>query len=200
MPSGAPDAPPAARTELPQSDSEAISVGAFLRTERRRRGIILEALAVQTGIPLRSLERLEQGAFDVCGDGMARSFARAVAEALGVDPDDTVARFGNVLPFDRSGLSRGRLLREALLWSVFLSVMVGGLVWLANGIMAGEASAPPGGWPREVVVRRDAVRALAAERGLLAPSSPASEPPLAALDSIEVKPPLLPSESDPAQN
>jgi cytoskeletal protein RodZ len=41
---------------------------------------------------VRSLRRLEAGAFDHEPDGFARGFVRTVASALGLPPDETVAR------------------------------------------------------------------------------------------------------------
>ena len=68
------------------------SIGAYLAAQRRLRGISAQQLAAQTRIPLRSLERLESGCFDTEVDGFVRGFVRTVAEALGLDPDETLNR------------------------------------------------------------------------------------------------------------
>ena len=49
-----------------------------------------------TRIPIRSLARLEAGVFDAEPDGFARGFVRTVAIALGLPPDETVARMTRV--------------------------------------------------------------------------------------------------------
>ena len=67
-------------------------IGAYLSQQRRLRGIALAELADQIRIPVRSLERLEKGAFDTTADGFARGFVRTVAEALGLDTDTVVSR------------------------------------------------------------------------------------------------------------
>ena len=138
------------------------AIGAYLKRQRRLRGIALEELAATTRIPLRSLQRLETGAFDREPDGFARGFVRTVAVALGLPPDETVAR---MLPeASDDDLRRGRrreLGRRALVaGGVLALVLLGVLVWSGARVL-------PTGWthPRdELHVRRDAVRALAEEQ------------------------------------
>jgi cytoskeletal protein RodZ len=137
-------------------------VGAYLAQQRNLRGISLDHLATLTRIPLRSLERLEGGAFDRDPDGFSRGFVRTVAEALGLDPDDSVARLLPEPPNDRAGLHRGWRSRR-----VQLGALIGVVVAAAAGTwwaVSDEPAAPPAPEPaRELVYRRDAVRALAAE-------------------------------------
>jgi transcriptional regulator with XRE-family HTH domain len=146
------------------------AIGAYLARQRELRGITLEELSSATRIPLRSLQRLETGAFDREPDGFARGFVRTVAIALGLPPDETVAR---MLPEasgadERRGFGAG-LGRRALAASLFLfALAIAALVWSGSRLL-------PTGWTRsrdEVVLRRDAVRALAKERGLLTPPPP----------------------------
>jgi cytoskeletal protein RodZ len=146
---------------------EAEPIGAFLSRQRRLRGIGLDELARITCIPLRSLERLESGAFDATPDGFARGFVRTVAGALGLDPDDAVSR---MLPEVRPG-SRPHTppFVEPNPW---LRVVLAVLGLAALVIVAVERhSAPPD--PSEIqaqrVYRRDAVRELAREQGLMPP-------------------------------
>jgi hypothetical protein len=68
------------------------AVGGWLAKQRELRGIRLEELAAITRLPVRSLERLEAGAFDGQHDGFVRGFVRTVAVAIGLDPEDAVAR------------------------------------------------------------------------------------------------------------
>jgi hypothetical protein len=164
--------------EAPALSAEAgddAGIGAYLATQRRLRGIGLDELAARTRIPRRSLERLESGAFDGPPDGFVRGFVRTVALAIGLDPDDAVtrmlaepeARRGPHLP----SLRRVALVGVALLLLLALGTAVSRLVGRPG---QAEAAAAPTGAP--LPVRRDHVRALAAEEGVL----PATPPPAAA--------------------
>ncbi len=126
------------------------------------RGISLEDLAAQTRIPLRSLERLERGAFDSDPDGFARSFVRTVAEALGLDPDQAVMRLLSEPPGgDEPRSGGGGSLRLALLAVAGLVAVTA--VGLATVRLLRASGAPEASPEREVVYRRDAVRVLAGE-------------------------------------
>lgn len=143
------------------------AIGAYLARQRRLRGITLEELATATRIPLRSLERLEKGVFDREPDGFARGFVRTVAIALGLPPDETVAR---MLPEATEEARRrvfpGDFGRRAVAAAVVGLVLgFGLLIWTGSRLL-------PIGWTRErdaIFVRRDAVRALAVEHGWIAP-------------------------------
>lgn len=136
-------------------------IGAYLARQRVLRGISLEELSASTRIPLRSLARLEAGAFDAEPDGFVRGFVRTVALALGLPPDETVAR---MLPEPRDDGSRhGGLHRLARALGVGIGALLA--LFAAVWIVAGGRILPPG-WTRsrdEIVHRRDAVRALADE-------------------------------------
>lgn len=147
------------------AESAPESIGAYLGLQRRLRGISLEELAQATRIPMRSLQRLESGAFDADPDGFVRGFVRTVAEALGLPPHETIAR---MLPeADVAGQGRGRLrLRR---WArVVLGAMLLAAAIAGGWVVVSELGpAPPGASaPEEGLVRRDAVRALALEHGL----------------------------------
>jgi len=146
---------------------EAEAIGAYLSRQRRLREITLDELARLTCIPLRSLERLESGAFDGSPDGFARGFVRTVAVALGLDPDDAVSR---MLPEARP-IPRPRTspLPEPRPW---LGVALTLLGVAALGIVLAEGrSGPPDATELQAqrVYRRDAVRELARAQGLLPP-------------------------------
>jgi len=150
------------------------SIGAYLAAQRRLRGISVQELAAQTRIPLRSLERLESGCFDTQVDGFVRGFVRTVAEALGLDPDETLNRAleepGQVSgPRAAPRLSLGRLL--AAVAGILLVVASGFLLQQFAASLAGEAA------PEELPhlsVRRDPVRALAEAQGIAGlPPAPA---------------------------
>lgn len=138
------------------------SIGRYLARERRLRGISLQELAATTRIPLRSLERLESGAFDDDPDGFVRGFVRTVARALGLPPEETLSR---MLPevsasAAAAGLG-GHIGRSVLLGALALAVIAGGYVlWIVWTAPAGtEVPRAGGSW----VYRRDAVRELARE-------------------------------------
>ena len=127
---------------------------------------------------MRSLERLEAGAFDSEPDGFARGFVRAVALAIGLDADETVARMLEE-PAIESGVSLSGLGRSLIVLGAVLAAAVAlGVVWAT---WQGAAPVAPAEEPRaELPVRRDAVRALAlevgaTEREVPSPLEPASE-------------------------
>jgi len=135
-------------------------IGAYLSQQRRLRGIALEELADQIRIPVRSLERLEKGAFDTTADGFARGFVRTVADALGLDADAAVSRMlaepentGKTSP--RPAMSLGR--RVAFI--VGAVAALGLAVVAARNTFDGLARDPI-----EPVLRRDPVRHLHLEQ------------------------------------
>ncbi len=147
------------------------SIGAYLARQRRLRGISLENLCELTRIPQRSLERLEQGAFDRHPDGFARGFVRTVAAALGLDPDDTVTRM-----LDEPTVAANReSSRRARAWGIVLAGAVLALAVASVGLVTwkldGSRDLAPEREPAEVT-RRDPVRALAEAQGIqgLAPA------------------------------
>ena len=145
-------------------------IGAYLATQRRLRGITLEELAAETRIPLRSLERLESGFFDAATDGFIRGFVRTVAEALGLDPDETLNRTLEEPGQGQRVTPRLSLRRVfAVVFGVVLLAAVGfGLQRIAISL-AGEASKVSF---LGATLRRDPVRDLAEAQGVaaLAPS------------------------------
>ena len=160
------------------------SVGAYLSSQRRMRGLSLDELEASTRIPRRSLARLEAGAFDRQQDAFVRGFVRTVAGAIGVDPSDTLVRMVEPDPV-RTRRRRAPPWKAAgagLLAVLLLSACAGLL--LGQG---GEGAAPsvrvtaPPPEP-EVSIRRDPVRLLAervrdAAPGTFARPQPLSPPP-----------------------
>lgn len=152
------------------------SIGAYLRSQRIIRGIGLGELSAVTRIPRRSLERLEGGEFDGQPDGFARGFVRAVATALGLDPDDAVSRMLTEVDVPAE-IQRDVMPRRAALGlGVVLVLALGVALW---AVFAGGGEAPrlP---DAALVMRRDAVRALAAD--VAARNADASEPETASGD------------------
>jgi len=143
--------------------SERFSIGRYLASQRELRGISLDELALRLKIPRRNLERLESGAFDAQTDGFVRGFVRTVAEALGLDSNETLMRMsGEPAGADEDALWRRRM-RVAL-----FTVVVGGLLLIALGLGLRQATrwiVEPAGGPPDHVFRRDAVRSLADQQG-----------------------------------
>jgi hypothetical protein len=163
---------------------EADAIGAYLRRQRVLRGISTEELASLTRIPLRSLERLEQGQFDGETDGFVRGFVRTVANALGLDADDALARMlREPTPGSWEGRPARHGLKQVLAGLVLLMLLGLAFLVLRAGWTAllGSASTPGA---REVVVWHDPVRALAEATGAeldptrgIDPSAPTARPP-----------------------
>ena len=144
------------------SRERAEPIGAYLARQRVLRGITLEQLAETTRIPLRSLARLEAGVFDAEPDGFARGFVRTVATALGLPPNETVAR---MLPeANQDERHRGRFLlwlRRGLVTAAVLCFLLLA-VWAVTGH---QFLASSGSRNREALRHRhDAIRALADEQ------------------------------------
>ena len=143
---------------VPGDDGAVFSIGAYIRTQRRLRDVSLEELSQRTRIPIRSLERLESGAFDGEPDGFVRGFVRTVAGGLGLDPDDTLMR---MLTEPAGGA--GHVFRAGLpprAWLAIAGLVAGVALLLASARLL---STPPAQEPfePETVLRRDPVRALA---------------------------------------
>jgi cytoskeletal protein RodZ len=68
--------------------------GGTLRSAREQKGTSLRQIANATKISMSALEALERNDFERLPGGIfSRSFVRAYAEAVGLDPDQTVADF-----------------------------------------------------------------------------------------------------------
>ncbi len=159
------------------------SIGDYLTGQRQLRGISRQELCDLTRIPLRSLERLESGVFDQMDDGFVRGFVRTVAESLGLDPDDTLARITQE-PVSMDQTQRTipliGLMRVGVLVAGFALVLISvGLISLAVQYVPGQQKTSP------LVMRRDPVRVLAEARGgsgitarqaLVTPEPPRSPP------------------------
>lgn len=177
---GVPEAAPVGAAGAGPDDSGTGSVGRYLASQRQLRDISVVQLAALTKIPVRSLERLEAGAFDRVPDGFARGFVRTVAEALGLDPDDAVMRLMREPPDEKpparySPGSRAPLVGAGLVLAGALLVLA---LWKAFGALPEPV---PDGPARGVILRRDPVRSLAREQAQRARESvdPSDLPPVA---------------------
>lgn len=158
---------------------KAPSIGRYLARQRKLRGMELDEVVALTRVPRRSLERLESGAFDGLSDGFVRGFVRTVAVAIGLDPDETVAR----LLAEPELAARRRWPRVRALIGIAMGL---GLLALSTAVIVGgfgasdpvvEAAVSPGGVeaadsPGRIadepgLLRRDPVRELAEEQRAL---------------------------------
>jgi cytoskeletal protein RodZ len=129
------------------------------------RGISVNELSELTKIPARSIERMEAGAFDGNPDGFVRGFVRAVAVALGLDPEEAVMRM-LAEPTDLAEAAKAPTLlldRRLLVISALLVAFLGfGLaIW---GLASRTPTSPVAEDTPKIIYRRDAVRALADEQ------------------------------------
>jgi len=138
------------------------SIGRYLARQRELRGITLDELSQLTRIPLRSLHRLESGAYDGVADGFVRGFVRSVAEALGLDCEDAVARMLREQVADREVQPRvtTRMRRALLCVSLVLAVLL--TIGAVRAVVS--VAVPVSVEVRDVVFRRNAVRLLAVEQ------------------------------------
>ena len=152
-------------------------IGAYLAQQRRLRGIALKELADQIRIPVRSLERLENGAFDTTADGFTRGFVRTVAEALGLDADAAVSRMlAEPENTGQGGRRRGRWLGRRAMFILGAVAALGLAVAAAQFALDGLARDPV-----QPVRRQDPIRLLYAEQqvGSAESRGPETRPPLA---------------------
>ena len=176
----------------------ASGIGAYLRGQRELRGISPQDLSRATRIPIRSLDRLEAGFFDGETDGFVRGFVRTVAEALGLDPSETIARM-LVEPVPESASRGAHSPRTAWFQSPLVWGLCGGVFVLAWGLRRwGTAnSAPPRPGPREAVVLRvDPVRRLAESQAGKRLSAAALPEPNSAPDETSVSSAAIPKSSE----
>jgi cytoskeletal protein RodZ len=75
--------------------------GTMLREARERRGLTLRVIADTTKISVRALEALERNDIAQLPGGIfSRSFVRAYALEVGLDPEQTIADFITRFPHD----------------------------------------------------------------------------------------------------
>ncbi|MDR1990243.1 MAG: helix-turn-helix domain-containing protein [Acidobacteriaceae bacterium] len=95
------------------------SIGCRLRAERERRRITLESISEHTKISLGLLTALERNDVSRWPGGIfRRSFVRAYAEAIGVNPDETVQAFLTQHPEPEQGITLPGLPPTAMLAAV----------------------------------------------------------------------------------
>ncbi len=76
-------------------------VGTHLREARERRGLSVQKISVATRIPVHTLEALEAGTISKLPGGIfSRSFVRAYAAEVGLDPEEAVRDFVEEFPVE----------------------------------------------------------------------------------------------------
>jgi cytoskeleton protein RodZ len=160
----------------------ALTVGARLRAAREKRGVSLKQIANSTRISVMSLEALERSDLARLPGGIfTRSFVRAYAQEVGLDPDRTIQDFIAELPPEaatataRSGaIEDGEKLesdRRAVTTAVRLLLISVPIIGLVVYYGAGRMPWAPE-TPREVVAEAPASRP---EAPPAPPSVPAAE-------------------------
>ena len=75
-------------------NTERDDFGAMLRAERERRGISLRQISTSTNLSMTTLEALERNdVSSLAGGVFVRSFVRAYAVEVGLDPEETIREF-----------------------------------------------------------------------------------------------------------
>ena len=83
------------------SEKHQADFGARLREARERRGLSLRVIADATKISVRALEALERNDISRLPGGIfSRSFVRAYALEVGLDPEQTIAEFITRFPHE----------------------------------------------------------------------------------------------------
>lgn len=78
-------------------------LGQLLKKARQERGITLEQLQETTKIRVRYLEAIEEENFSVLpGNFYVRAFIKSYAEAVGMDPEEVIRMYQNVIPSSQS--------------------------------------------------------------------------------------------------
>lgn len=132
-----------------EASGERSSFGAWYRRQRELRGISLFYVAARTKLTPERVREIEEAAAPLEADGIGRATARALALAIGADPDEAAAQLGVPqqpqlvrrprFPYLRYwSLRVGR--RAGLALALALGVWLLGL-WLSS--MAPTASARP---------------------------------------------------------
>jgi hypothetical protein len=130
--------------------------GAWFARERRLRGVPLDWVATSTKIPLPRLEGLERGEPVLASDGAGRAAARALARAIGADPEEAAGRI-----HDGAAPPAGRAPREWRLrvprWvpGAVACCAAAGLAWALAVWIEGRPPPSP-----EIVPRPDYVERL----------------------------------------
>lgn len=191
--------------------------GALLRQAREQAGVHVAALAVALKVPVRQLEALEQGRFDLLPDHtFARALAGSVCRQLKIDPTPILAALPQTAPLAVSvnvginepfrnstpvgGLAwRERLLRPPVLAAVVLLLAALAIIVVPE-IQEERAPAPETAQPAAAPAAPTASDKIVVESvtPLMVPSVPALAAPAASAASASAPTPPRPAASQPA--
>ena len=123
------------------SEKHHVDFGATLRETRERRGLSLRVIADATKISVRALEALERNDISRLPGGIfSRSFVRAYALEVGLDPEQMIAEFITRFPVETvtQGHPRTRTLVDELetdtrrgVWPMFVWLLLAGVALTA---------------------------------------------------------------------
>ncbi len=130
--------------------------GLWFARERRLRGVPLDWVLTSTKIPLPRLEALERGERVLGCDGAGRAAARALARAIGADPEEAAGRVhdGAAPAPEPSGRER-RVRVPAWVPAALALGAAAGVAWALAVWIEGRPSRVP-----EIVPRPDYVERL----------------------------------------
>jgi|KBSMisStaDraftv2_1062788.scaffolds.fasta_scaffold90149_2 cytoskeletal protein RodZ len=138
------------------SEKHHVDFGATLREARERRGLSLRVIADATKISVRALEALERNDISRLPGGIfSRSFVRAYALEVGLDPEQMIAEFITRFPVETvtQGHPRTRTLVDELetdtrrgVWPMFVWLLLAGVALTAALVyfgVVGRRAVPP---------------------------------------------------------
>jgi cytoskeleton protein RodZ len=138
------------------SDKHHVDFGATLREARERRGLSLRVIADTTKISVGFLEALERNEISRLPGGIfSRSFVRAYALEVGLDPEQMIAEFITRFPVETvtQGHPRTRTLVDELesgterrAWPILVWIVLAGVALTAALVyfgVVGRRAAPP---------------------------------------------------------
>ena len=111
--------------------AQAHSFGVWLRRERELRGISVWFVAARTKLPPAQVRAIETGETPLLPDSSGRALARALASAIGADPEAAATRLGRPQAAGPKARSRTRL--RARLSPLRLGAFVGVVLLTALG-------------------------------------------------------------------
>jgi len=143
------------------SEKNHVDFGATLREARESRGLTLRVIADTTRISVRALEALERNDISRLPGGIfSRSFVRAYALEVGLDPEQMIAEFITRFPVETvtQGHPRTRTLVDELegdtrrrVWPILVWLALAGVALAAAlayfGVLGRRAAPPVAGQP-----------------------------------------------------
>ena len=116
--------------------------GTWFRVQRELRGISVWYVAARTKLPPDRIRAIEDGPGDLRRDGHGRATARALARAIGADPEEGVGRLSRRSGSVAKRRRRSRILRvpRGRVISLFLALAVGGALMMGAVLKLANAT------------------------------------------------------------